>query len=235
MRCGKSSHAIQVLAEVYGILEHPDWRKVLTLPWEEWYNWVNDCTTPKWDAWKEWMVFEPKDYVKKIREESSVQRCMIVWDDAAFWLSHYGYKNPFLKAVGEYLNVAASDWACILFTAPNPKWLLTHVRGLPGGHTGRVSKLTGDFWGNQLRYIKVYEGWNTPDFKRSGVNAIFMDKFSVMLPSKVFYDYDQVRRSYAKRGKERMWETLEYIETSYGKEKAGKAKVEIEAATGLTL
>lgn len=235
LRCGKSSHAIQVLAEVYGILANPEWRKKLYLPWDDWVNWIKDETTPQWDAWKSWLVFEPRDYVNKIREETGIQRCLVVWDDAAFWLSHYGYKNPFLKAVGEYLNVAASDWACILFTAPNPQWLLTHVRGLPGGHTGRVAKLTGNPTEKHIRYMKVYEGWTTPDFKRSGVSAIFMDRFSVRLPNKVFYEYDAVRRSYAQRGKDRMLETLEYVEKAWGKDKAAKTKVAIMEGTGLDL
>lgn len=235
LRCGKSSHAIQILAEVYGILENPDWKKQMCLGFEDWANWVHDKTTPQWDAWKTWLVFKPREYVNKVREETKIQRCMIVWDDAAFWLSHYGYKNPFLKAVGEYLNVAASDWASILFTAPNPKWLLTHVRGLPGGHTGRVSKLTGDLWAQQLRYMKVYEGWNTPDFKKSGVTAIFMDKFTVRLPNKVFYEYDLVRRSYAAVAKERMLATLDYIEKAYGTEKATATRKEIEEDVGITL
>lgn len=233
LRCGKSSQAIQVLAEIYGILENPDWKKMIVRSWEEWANWVTDKTVPKWDAWKDWLLFKPREYVEKVREENNIQRCMIVWDDAAFWLSHYGYKNPFLKAVGEYLNVAASDWACILFTAPNPKWLLTHVRGLPGGHTGRISKMTGDPWAQQLRYMKVYEGWTTPDFKKSGVNAIFMDKFSVILPNKVFYEYDKVRRSYAQLAKERMLDTLDYIEKAWGESKAAKSKAEMQLATGI--
>ena len=235
LRCGKSSHAIQTLAEICGILENPEWKKHLEDPWQDWVNWVTDQTRVDWDAWKKWMVFEPRDFVTKTREEKKLQRCIVVWDDAGFWLSHYGYKNPFLKAVGEYLNVAASDWACILFTSPNPKWLLTHVRGLPGGHTGRIAKLTGDPWASRLRYMKVYQGWSTPDFKKTGVNAIFMDKFSVLLPHKVFAEYDEVRRSYAERGKERMWETLEYIEKAYGKEKAQASKEQIEKVTGIQL
>lgn len=235
LRCGKSSHAIQVLAEIYGILANSEWKKSLSLSWEEWVHWVTDHTTPQWDAWKEWMVFKPRDYVLKVREENKVQRCILVWDDAAFWLSHYGYKNPFLKTVGEYLNVSASDWACLLFTAPNPKWLLTHVRGLPGGHTGRISKFTAAPRAEHLRYMKVYAGWTSPDFKKSGVKPIFMDHFSVRLPNKVFYEYDKVRRSYAQVAKERMWQTLEYIEKAWGKETAEKMETEIEQETGIQL
>ena len=196
-------------------------------PWDEWVNWIRDKTVPKWDAWKDWLLFKPREYVMKIRETSDVQRCCVVWDDAAFWLSHYGYKNPFLKAVGEYLNVAASDWASIIFTAPNPKWLLTHVRGLPGGHTGRVSKMTGDPWAQRLRYMSVYEGWTSPDFKKSGVHAIFQDKFSVILPNKIFYEYDKVRRGYAQEAKDRMLDTLDYIEKAFGPTKASRAKAEL--------
>jgi len=235
LRCGKSSHAIQVLAETYGILENPEWKKMIFKPWNVWAEWVYNKTVPEWNAWKEWLVFKPREYVTLIRKQNNIQRCLCVWDDAAFWLSHYGYKNPFLKAVGEYLNVAASDWACILFTAPNPKWLLTHVRGLPGGHTGRVNRQTGAPGAEKNRYMKVYEGWTSPDFKKYGVQAIFMDQFKVTLPNKVFYEYDSVRRSYAQIAKDRMLDTLDYIEKAWGADKAEKKKLELQAATGFDL
>jgi hypothetical protein len=44
---------------------------------------------------------------------------------------------------------------------------------------------------------------------------------------KVFYEYDLVRRSYAAIAKERMLDTLDYIEKAYGTEKATRAKQEI--------
>jgi hypothetical protein len=181
------------------------------------------------------MVFKPREYVMKVRETSRVQRLLLVWDDAGFWLSHYDYHNPFLKAVSEYLNVSASDWASIIYTTPNPKWVLTHVRNLPGGHTGRVTKVTGNPYQRTLRYIKVYKGWVAPDLKKSGVNLVFQDHFDVRLPDDVFKEYDEVRRSYADEAKQRMWETLSYIEKAYGAEAAERKREEINRLTGLNI
>ena len=235
LRSGKSSYSIQLLAECYGTIKTPDWKKALTLDYEEWAEWFQENVEPDWDAWKKYMVFKPREFVQKVKETSKKQRLLLVWDDAGFWLSHYDYHNPFLKAVSEYMNVLASDWAGVVFTTPNPKWLLTHVRNLPGGHTGRVIKLTGNPYAWHLRKIRVYEGWMAPDFKRSGVRPIFEENFSVRLPTDVFLEYDDVRRSYAEEAKNRMWETLEFIEKRYGRETAEKRRREIEKLTGIKM
>lgn len=214
LRYGKSSYVIQLLAEVYGTPNEPDW-----------------------DAWKRHMVFKPREFVQKTKETKKSQKILLAWDDAGFWLSHYGYHNPFIKSVAEYLNVAATDWASIIFTTPSPKWVITHVRNLPGGHTGRITKITGNPYGKQprLRYIRVYRGWIAPDFKKSGVNVVFQDNFNVMLPNDVFKEYDQVRRSYTEEAKERMLETLHHIEKAWGSEVAERKHLEIEQLTGVKI
>jgi len=234
LRCGKSSYVIQLLAEVYGILKNKDWKKMVRKPWDEWKKWALENTELKWDAWKERMVFEPKDFVHKVAEENIKQRPLLVWDDAGFWLSHYGYHHPFVKTVADYLNVAASDWSSLVFTTPNPKWVLTHVRRLPGGHTGRISKDTGDPGAWHLRYLRAYQGWIAPDMKKEGVRTVFQDNFRVVLPDKVFNEYDKVRRGYARRGKERMRETLHFIEEHWPDRKE-KKQAEIEKGTGFEL
>ena len=74
-----------------------------------------------------------------------------------------------------------------------------------------------------------------PDFKRSGVRPIFEENFSVRLPVDVFLEYDDVRRSYAEEAKNRMWETLEFIEKRYGRETAEKKRREFEKLTGVKM
>ena len=236
LRSGKSSYSIQALAEVYGVVNTPGWKKALyLLDWPSWVDWFLENVELDWDAWKRFMVFKPREFVAKVKETNSEQRLLLIWDDAGFWLSHYDYHNPFLKAVAEYMNVLASDWASVIFTTPNPKWLLTHVRNLPGGHTGRVSKATGNPYQRTLRYMKVYEGWMAPDLKKTGVRPIFIDHFDVKLPNDVFQEYDAVRRSYAEEAKKRMWETLEHIEQRYGPKTAERKREEFKKLTGIDL
>ena len=236
LRCGKSSFSIQELAEVYGIIKTPGWKEAFhKLDWESWCAWIEDKVDYDWDAWKEYMVFKPREFVKKVMETNERQRVLLVWDDAGFWLSHYDYRNPYLKALAEYLNVAATDWASIIFTTPNPKWLITHVRNLPGGHTGRVAKPTGNPRAWHHRYMKVYKGWMAPDLKKSGVKPIYIERFKVKLPTDVFWEYDQVRRSYTEEAKQRMMETLYHIEKISGKEAAEKKAEEIERLAGIKL
>jgi len=39
LRSGKSSFSIQLLAECYGAIKNPDWKKALALDYEEWAEW----------------------------------------------------------------------------------------------------------------------------------------------------------------------------------------------------
>ena len=233
LRQGKSSYAIQLLAETYGILKNPEWKKALNLELGDWAKWVQSETRPDWGAWKEHMVFPPQDFVRKTLESNEKQRCLLVWDDAGFWLSHYTYKNPFIASVSEYMNVIASDWASVIFTAPNPKWLITHVRGLPGGHTGRVSKMSGDRYHRHERYVTVYEGWMSPDMKSGGVSTRLRDEFNVFLPNDVFAEYDQYRRAFALVAKEHMRDTLKCLDRKYGKDSAENVKKEFVEGVGI--
>lgn len=236
LRSGKSSLSIQLLAEVYGTLKTPNWKQALfKLDWEEWKIWFQTYVQPRleWDAWKTHMVFKPREFLEKVREPSKQQRVLLVWDDAGFWLSHYDYHNPFLKAVSEYMNVLATDWASVVFTTPNPRWLLTHVRNLPGGHTGRIAKTSGSPRSRHLRRMRVYEGWIAPDMKKTGVTAVLEEHFGVILPNDVYKEYNTVRRGYADEAKERMEETLQFIEKKYGDETAEKKREEFQKLTGL--
>jgi len=235
LRCGKSSYGIQVLAEVCGIIKNPEWKKAMRLPLPQWQDWVLENTEPEWDAWKTWLLFTPREFVNKIKETSREQRCMLVWDDAGFWLSQYGWNDPFVQSVAEYLNVLATDWACVLFTTPDPRWILTHVRRLPGGHTGRVTKITGAEGGQFLRYMTVYEGWVLPDLAKHRVRRVFQDHFSVKLPSEVFWEYDEYRRRYTAIAKKRMEEFLALAEKHWGPVFAEKKRGEITVETGIEL
>lgn len=201
LRCGKSVFSIKLLAQVYGETRVTN---------DENGNLVLEVLKPNWEAWKEWMVFFPEEFFEKVDQvqKTGRQQKMIVWDDAGLWASQYRWSEEFAKRLSEYFNVAASDFASIVFTTPDPRWLLKYIRDLPGGHTGRPIKVTGNPRQRDLRLIRIYEGWIAPDLKKSGVNPIVEDQFSVRLPDDVFREYDAVRRSYARVAKERCMELI---------------------------
>ena len=181
LRVGKSSYAIQVLAEVYGSPENPDW-----------------------DAWKKYLVFKPEEFADRCRwaKKTGKQQLLLVWDDAGFWLSAYTWNENLSKAISKIMNVVATLWASVLFTAPAEKWVLTKVRHLPGGHRVNIAKLTGNRYQKDLRRARWYKRWTTPDEKKSGVVPIMEDIYSVTLPNKVFHEYDSYRREYTEEAQE---------------------------------
>ncbi len=214
-RCGKSSFSIQTLAEVYG---KKHWDKELIVDYG--YGptkggWVID--EYNWNAWKEYLTFLPEEFfgfVDKLQRAEKKAK-MLIWDDAALWASEYRWNEEFAKRLGEYLNVVGTDLACLMMTAPNPKWLLTHFRELPDMHLGRVCKISANPYQRSLRYVKIYKGWMAPDLKKTGVKPEYLDYYDSHLPDWVFKEYNEKRRGYAKLAKERCMELIENISNKY--------------------
>lgn len=203
LRVGKSSYSIQVLAEAYGTPENPDW-----------------------DAWKKYLVYKPEefavlcDWARKARK----QKLLIVWDDAGFWLSAYEWHKDLVKAVSKYMNVIATLWASVLFTAPGDRWIITKVRYLPGGHRVNIAKLTGNPYQRNLRRARWYKRWVAPDEKKSGVRVLLEDIFNVNLPNKVFYEYDSYRREYSDEAQTLLDGAIKTLRKSYGENVADNYK-----------
>lgn len=238
LRHGKSSFSIQVLAEVYSCLNQPDWKEALEYPFEKWVDWFNAFVQPNldWNAWQKWMCFLPEEFfsIVDMVQKTGKQAPLIVWDDAGLWASQYRWAEEFAKRLSDYLSVAATDFASIIFTTPDPRWVLKHIRDLPGGHTGKVIKVTGNPYQKTRRYIKVYEGWLLPDLKKSGVKPIYIDMYDVRLPQKVFLEYDAYRRKYAEIAKQRAIEIVQEMVKRRGINYALKIQDELETKFGIT-
>ena len=237
LRCGKSSLAIQIVAEVCGIIQNPDWKKMMNVDLETWSKWVREETKPDWNAWKSWMKFLPEDFfgLVDIAQKEQRQLPCAVWDDAGMWASQYRWAEEFAKRISDYINAAATDFASIIFTTPDPRWLLKHIRDLPGGHSARVCKTTGNQYQSTLRYVRVYEGWLAPDMKKSGVKPIYEERFDILLPADTFLEYDKVRRSYAALAKQRILDLLKDVANKKGEEAAESLKTRIERELGVPL
>jgi len=201
LRSGKSSFAIQILAEAYGTPDKPDW-----------------------NAWKTYLVFKPEEFIEICKEarKSGKQWLMVVWDDAGFWLSAYDWHKELSKEVSRYIQTIATVWACVLFTAPRAKDIITKVRNIPGGHRFNIAHVSpgGDSNRRDLRRARCYEGWASIDEKFEGFKGIYDEFFSVMLPDQVFHEYDKYRRGYVKEGEDLLEEVVNKIRRKEGEQKA---------------
>jgi hypothetical protein len=195
---GKSSYVIRMLSEVYGRCsydshifrletESGEYRELpLYIVWEH-----------KWDAWKEWLVFLPDQFVKKLSEVQATarQEKMMGWDDAGVWLSKYNWASEFSQGVSDQFEVIRRSFASVVFTCPNSKKLLKSIRDFPAMAKGKPAEVRGD---DDKRRIKVYErDINLADDKEYP-NKLFDEYYNVMLPDDVFAEYDPVSRMYGK-------------------------------------
>ena len=211
--CGKSRREIRVLGELRGETE------IFIVDGEQ----VELVVWPDWDAWRDWLVFMPEDFLGKLDfvEQKGRQLPSLVWDDAGVWASNQRWAEEFSKDVTQYINVMRSDFANITLTTPNPLWLLKGFRTLPGGHTTRINRSTGNKYQKHLRYGRCYEGWMSPDFKKTGVKPLFDDWFSTRMTKKASEEYVAVRRTYASKMKEKLKATYNRMKEE-GKEKEAK-------------
>ncbi len=197
---GKSSYAIRMLSEAYGICGYDshifrqeiEEGKYVELPlyivWEH-----------KWDAWKEWLVFLPDQFVKKLSEVQATarQERMMAWDDAGVWLSKYNWASEFSQGVSDQFEVIRRSFASVVFTCPNSKKLLKSIRDFPAMAKGKPSKMSGHAE-DRKRRIRVYEREIDLSSDKEYSNRLFEEIYDVMLPDDVFAEYDPVSRMYGK-------------------------------------
>jgi Txe/YoeB family toxin of Txe-Axe toxin-antitoxin module len=215
---GKSSFAIKLLAEVYG-------------KWED-----GTLVERNWDAWKEWMVFLPEEFIKRIDElQAKGERApLLVWDDAGLWASSQKFKDKFAISLSDYFNVARTDLASVIFTTPDPSWLLKRIREIPGICYGRITYKDEDNGARhkELRYLIVYSTWKNVIEDKVGSRRLYSDMFDITLPNDVFKEYDKVRRKYAEVAKKKLEEVIEEFKyrtwKGYKKYKKYREKIEKE-------
>ncbi|MHA2429112.1 MAG: hypothetical protein ACXADB_13915 [Candidatus Hermodarchaeia archaeon] len=241
-RRGKSSFCIQLLAELYGIIRHPDWKRALDLPYSDeydpnaeytWKEWARRYPTPDWNAWRDWMKFLPEEWLDLIDRAQATgrQQLCCVWDDAGLFASKYEYHKAFAIEISKYWNVGSTDFASFVFTTPDPRWLLKNIRDLPGGHTGSVAKTTGNRYQRTLRRVRIYNSWMSPDMVKGGVRSSFDDMFDVTLPNVVFREYDKMRRGYAQISKRRLRDIVSQMK----EKRAEQFKMEVFTKTGINV
>jgi len=211
---GKSSYAIQCVATAYGTPEEPNWKEALKR-----------------------IIFTPEEFVELMRKKRNKRDKVIIWDDAGVWLYSLDYYTPLIKAITKYLSVARTDFATILFTTPDPDWIVKKGRTMTNTRLVRIVKhatvehttKNGEKMFYRYRTAIVYQTWRSPDGKKYGAKRIYTDDFNANLPDEFFKQYRPIRDKYAKIVKDMI--TDELFKERY-KEKLskviGKAEEKIE-------
>jgi len=184
LRYGKSSLAMQILAEVYNT-------------WDL-------------DILRQYIGFHPRDVLQRWMKFKGKQKCF-VWDDAGLWLHAVDWNSPFVKATGRYLNVAGTDWGGLILTTPLPTWVSKKIRGLPQAITLKVKKVSSNPRRKHMRKATAYRWWMAPDMKHTGVRKIFEENFSCMMPDPFYEWYKPFRDSFSSQAKLLMAEELKKL------------------------
>jgi len=169
LRYGKTAYACKTLAQLHGT-------------WD-------------WNILKQYIVFRPIDFIQKIKNIRKLgKQLLLVWDDAGVWLNAMKWNAPLILAITRYLDVAGTDFAGIMFTAPFPQHIIKRVRGLPDCVTVKILKVNNN--PRKPRIAKGYRMWMLPDLKKSLVQPVFEDHFSALMPNKFFAYYQKMRKGY---------------------------------------
>jgi len=190
------------------------------------------CVELDFDSVKQWMIFQPKEFLDKVLEVTEKQKCLI-WDDAGYWLFSLDWYEPFVKAVSRWIQIAGTQFACIILTTPETSLISSKVlAALPNHHICHVTKAASDTYMVRDRLAKSYQKWRYPDGRQGGVRKRWTDKFNAMLPDDFFNWYNPIRKGYLGLAKDMMAKRVMELE-SKGTQKEKSAHMEtVHKATG---
>ncbi len=157
---GKSSYANQIISEVYS----PD---------DINRNW-------RLELFKEHIGFHPMNITLKWLNMKKRDYCFH-WDDAGLWLNAMDYQDPFVIAVGKYLQVARTDWAGLIFTCIDRDDIFAKLRNLRRAVVVEIIKHS-DKQHPHRRTAIAYEFWKSRSGTQKGTNNLWEEDFNCYMP-----------------------------------------------------
>lgn len=196
-------------------------------------NWFKITEERAWEVVKGYLVFHPEQFFQKLDEieEVGLDRSPgLIWDDAGLWLYALDWNDPFIKALGKYMNVARTRLASLVLTTPSPQLIFSKIRDFPDAINVSIIKTTGNPRARWVRAAKGYQQTVMPDMKKRRVHLRYVDDFKCRLPDDFFDWYKPLRDQY-----ERL--ALKLIKDSWAKSKEKHKGIlpELSAYPGLSI
>ena len=157
--------------------------------------------------------FAPKDVIELWSNKRKRDYCFH-WDDAGLWLHNLDFQNKFVKDVGKYLQVARTDFACIMFSAISKEDISSKIRGLRNAIIIEINKHGKNESHPNTRTANAYierKGWKGRTWK----DEQWKDTFDCHVPGdadnpRTFYGwYKPLRDSYTTIAKSKMKKDIE--------------------------
>lgn len=178
---GKTTYANVLIAEVHSIFN-------------------NDI--PDWEIVKKRIGYDPGEVLETLESIPIGERWYVYhWDDAGTWVHSLDFQDPFVKAVGKYLQVARTDLACMIFSTINVDDISSKIRGIRDAiivditKEGRSEKQP--FIRTARAYIlrKTWKGRLWKDYQ-------WEERFNCHVPNSFYHWYKPKREHYAQQAKQ---------------------------------
>lgn len=186
---GKSAYGSRLLAEAYHTIKdgqpHPNWDISL---------------------FKDHLGFHPKN-VLDLWMGKRKRDMAFLWDDAGLWLNALDYQDPFVKEVGKYLQVARSDWACIIFTCVDRTDIVNKIRSLRHAIVIDISKDGCSEQQPHVRTATAITDWRTRGGKE-GFTYQWQERYNCHVPDGFYNWYLPIRTEYSVMAKKLMMDKL---------------------------
>jgi hypothetical protein len=178
LRIGKSAYAFKTCVEVLQNLGYDE--------------------KNAWELLKGFIIFHPQHFFDKLDEMKSLglERIpFLVWDDAGLWLFAMKWRDPFIIAFLQEMNVIGTKIASIIFTTPSPTYILKKLRQFPSAINVHIIDCSHDPTNRWLREARGYKHWYLPS-GMSRVRLEYVDRYSALLPNDFFRWYKPFRDAF---------------------------------------
>lgn len=132
------------------------------------------------------------NHLTKLVKEKRRVKC-ILWDDAGVHGTSqiYWTDKELYRYLGALMDVIGTTTKGLIMTTPNPYGLVKQIRN----YEWMIVKISKHDQNN--RFAKGYINQMLPSGDRK-IKIVFMDRFTKILPDKVFERYNEIRQSYNK-------------------------------------
>lgn len=190
---------IQDFGDLWGIFAHPSnarkrgiGKSVLAIK-------LLLFTYADWNIAKHYIFYSPEEFIRVFEKLVDEKRRipMAVWDDAGAWLFRARFKNRFVIAVIEHLEVIRTHIANMFFTATTVGKLAKGIRE----SLNWVTLISIDKIVNNIKYSKatLYEAHEDYEWmfnRRRMPEPLATHYYRVMLPDEIYKEYKEMRDRY---------------------------------------
>jgi len=163
---------------------------------------INNGGNPDWEMVKKRLGYDPKEVLDHLDSIPLGERWYAYnWDDSGTWLHSLDFQDPFVKAIGKYMQVARTDLACMIFSAISVEDVSSKIRGIRDAIIVDITKDGCSYRQPNIRTARAYikrKTWKGREWK----DYQWEERFDSHVPDSFYRWYKPKRDYYARQAKE---------------------------------